>query len=98
MKDKSILNLIELLQNKIGKENLYIVNHWEADNCAIGFTNALKKNLVYISTFNKKANEYYVELETSPNIYGDEYESIATFDTLGFDDLEKTLKEHLQFN
>jgi len=54
-KDKTIIELIERLRLHINFRLLEIVDHWEADLCAIGL---MKENrLVYISTFNYTENE-----------------------------------------
>ncbi len=63
-KDKSIIKLIENLKGVIDFTHLEIVDHWEADLCAIGLRR--KNKLVYISTFNyvgSKAITYDFDME-----------------------------------
>lgn len=48
-KDKSIQDLIDKLRRALNFDLLEIIDHWEADLCAIGFKKGNK--LAYISTF-----------------------------------------------
>lgn len=54
MKSKAINNLISYLNSKFDPEKIQEIDYWEADNCAIGFTNQEKDKIIYISSFQKK--------------------------------------------
>ena len=97
MKDNSINQIIQFLQKQIGSQNLFIIDHWDADRCAIGLTNQSSQNLVYLSTYNKKANECYVELEI-PGNNAKEYEVNGSFDNVNSAELEKIVRQHLGIN
>ena len=63
-KDESIVALIKLIEARYGWELIKVVDHWEADMCAIGIASTTDIDaLVYISTFEKREDEYYFELE-----------------------------------
>lgn len=79
MKDKTIRNLISHLSNKIDFERLQIIDYWEADNCAVGFINEIKDKLIYVSSFQKELNHFYVELEFINDLKENEiFENLTT--------------------
>ncbi len=65
-KDITIINLIETLRSTFDFESIEIVDHWEADLCAIGIKR--DERLVYISTYShleKPVIRYDFDLEIS---------------------------------
>ena len=63
-KDKSIIDLISKVKLYSNIDSLSIIDYWDGDLCAIGFTQGNK--LVYISTFgflNEIIPKYYYEFE-----------------------------------
>jgi len=63
MKDITINILLSYLHLKLDFEKIQVVDFWEADLCAIGFTNNFKDKLIYISSFQKEQNQFYVEVQ-----------------------------------
>ena len=54
-KDESIVNLIKLIERRYDWELIKVVDHWEADMCAIGIAGTTDMDaLIYISTFEKR--------------------------------------------
>jgi hypothetical protein len=96
MKDGSINYIVKYLQDKWGDENVSIVDYWDADQCAIGLTNKINNKLVYISTYLKKKDEYYIALESLSTIENLTYGDNGFFDNINIADLEKIAKEHLE--
>ena len=71
IKDDSILQIVSYLEKQLGKDNFQIADYWDADLCAIGLTDTNSNKLIYISTYNKKADTFYVEIEKTRNTSGD---------------------------
>lgn len=94
-KDITIKNIVRHLQDKLGVDNIVIKDQWDADNCAIGVTNKDNKNLVYISTYMKKSNECYVELECPAENENDLYKKCGEFDNISVDKVEEIVRTHL---
>ena len=94
-KDKSIKAVLERISSNIGEENLCLVDHWDADLCAIGIA---KKDdnaqLVYISTYNKPYREFYYELEFSSKIKADT-SNLQLEGDVKYNELIKIIKSHL---
>ena len=94
-KDIKIKTIVRHLQEKLGVDNIVIKDHWDADNCAIGLTTKDNKNLVYISTYKKKNNEYFVELESAAEDENDVYKNCGVFDHISVDKVEDIVRAHL---
>lgn len=94
-KDKRIKDIVKHLQDKFGMDNIVVKDHWDGDNCAIGLTNKDDKNLVYISTYEKKNNEYFVELESPAENENEEYKNCGSFDIINIDRVEEIVRAHL---
>lgn len=94
-KDITIKNIVLHLQEKLGVDNIVIKDYWEADNGAIGVTTKDNKNLVYISTYMKKNNEYLVELESTAEYENDVYKNCGDFDNISIDKVEELVRTHL---
>jgi len=94
-KDITIINIVRHLQDKLGVDNLVIKDHWGADNCAIGLTNKDNRNLVYISAYMKRNNEYFVALESPSENENDVYQYCGVFENLSIDKVEELVRAHL---
>jgi hypothetical protein len=92
-KDKTIKAIVRHLQDNLGVDNIVIKDYWDADNFAIGLTNKEDKNLVYISTWQKKNNEYFVELESPAE--NEEYKNCGDFDNISVEKVEEIVRTHL---
>jgi hypothetical protein len=76
---------------------LLIVDHWEADLCAIGLAiPGDPRRLVYISTWNRPQNSFFVELEAAPPD-GSEmpYVGVGKFESVDRDRLLQIVVNHL---
>jgi hypothetical protein len=68
-KHRTINRLLKQLKFQVNFKDLHVVDHWEADRCAIGLQKGNK--LIYISTYNgvKHAKEEYdYDLEIGENL------------------------------
>jgi hypothetical protein len=99
-KDQSIVEFINELTNAIGKNNFQLVDHWDADLCAIGISAPDNPDkLVYVSTFGKQ-NKFFASTEF-PNNGNDEkwkdhpYIPGADTDDLTCDELIDLIREHI---
>lgn len=63
MKTSQTEKIVDYLMVEFCIDKTQIVNFWDADDCAFGITNVDKTILIYISTFNKEVDEYYLEIE-----------------------------------
>lgn len=66
-KDKSIIHLIDHLENRFGVGTFIINDFWDADLCAIGLSDLHKEALIYISTYGKRDGQYYISIEDIDN-------------------------------
>jgi len=91
-KDKTIIHLIEHLGSKFGYDKIIINDFWDADLCAIGFSDPQKEALVYISAYNRKEGQYFFTCEdvNDPTISTDKSEDID------IDELEIKIAKHLK--
>ena len=63
MKTKETKEIFDFLMSKFNIDKNQLVNFWDADNCAFGISNVDKTILIYISTFQKEVDDYYLEIE-----------------------------------
>ena|SRR5579859_4118639 len=95
-KDAEIREVLSWLTDRLGS-NFHVVDHWDADRCAIGVTAVHDaKQLVYISSWSRPSGRYFVELETAPSP-GSEmpYTTVNKFDTVDREELARIVAEHL---
>ena len=97
IKDESILSALDRLRSSLGVNTFHIVDHWDADLCAIGIAKPDEHStLVYISTYGQTPGKYYVELETvAEGSNDDEYEVVAEYASIDWDELLETVARHL---
>ncbi|HTE25805.1 hypothetical protein [Flavitalea sp.] len=95
-KSKKIFNVLESLENKYGRTNIVINDHWEGDREAIGLTDKTRQYLGYISTYRKEDGTYFLSLENPPSDDKMRFTPAGEFDNITFADLEKLLIEHLR--
>jgi hypothetical protein len=98
MKDKSVTDIVHWLEENL-HQSLLTVDHWEPDMCAIGIARPDDQSeLVYISTWNRSPNRFFVELETSPSAGSDlPYKIVAQYKDIDRDALLRVVREHLKF-
>jgi hypothetical protein len=94
-KDITIKNIVRLLQSQLGVDNIIIKDYWDADNFAIGLTDKDRKNVVYISTWKKKSNEFYLSLECPSDNENENYTECGEFDNTNIDKTLEIVKQHL---
>lgn len=63
MKTKETKEIFDFLMSKFNIDKNQLVNFWDADNCAFDISNVDKTILIYISTFQKEVDDYYLEIE-----------------------------------
>lgn len=95
-KNRQIQRLTSYLLNKFGQTNIFIADYWDADNCAIGFTDKSKKRTAYISNFGRKDNQFFVSLENPPTSDKYLHSEAGDFDNLNTEDIENLLVKHLK--
>ena len=81
MKTKEIIEIADYLTSKFTLYKNQIVDFWDADNCAFGFSTEDKSILIYISTFNRKINHYYLEIDYQ-NADNEIFENISCNDLM----------------
>jgi hypothetical protein len=98
IKDKSIQKVVKHLSDKFGAENFRIKDNWEMDLCAIGLTDKSEKYMLYILTYKKRVNHYFISLENSSSSSDHAYDSVGEFDDLDLNELERHFTSHLRIN
>ena len=76
-KDKTIVNFVRELMLIIDMKSIQIVDHWDADLCAIGLAKGNK--LIYVSTYNyinEDVCRYDYDLETLKELDLDKLEVV----------------------
>jgi len=96
-KDKSIHVLLEQLRVRLGSQAFEVLDHWDADLCAIGIARPESPiPLVYISTWRQPPGKYVVSLELSPERGSSApYQSGGEHDGVDFEVLVSTIMRHL---
>jgi hypothetical protein len=94
-KDKTILDLVEALD--LERRGWMVVDHWEADLCAIGIGMVTDpRRLVYVSTFNRRPGRYDYECELPDGEAPEEYSTPATGEEVEYEILLKIMEAHLK--
>lgn len=94
-KDKSIIDLISKVKLYSNIDSLSIIDYWEGDLFAIGFTKSNK--LVYISTFDNLSEtiqKYYYEFEILTEKI-ENFSVVKTGDGVTFPELITEMKSFL---
>lgn len=96
-KDDSIIYVVDYLLKRFGATEILVKDHWDADLCAIGLTDKSGQYLIYISTYGRNKNKYFISLETHSDdkIFPDN--SDGEFDDLTLEELEGKLISHFKF-
>lgn len=93
-KDESIRKLVSLLE--IGQRGWVLVDHWEADLCAVGIANGAEpRRLVYVSTYGKAPETYDYECEVPDSKQPTEFRSVESGENVDFAELNAVLERHL---
>src|SRR5688500_2157293 len=95
-KDKTIKVLVDKILKRFASSDITVKDYWDADLCAIGFTDKNEKHLIYVSTYGRNENEYYVSLESpslNENLSNEPKKEV--FENINYIELEKIISEHL---
>jgi hypothetical protein len=93
-KDPSILQLLEQLD--LPRNGWAIVDHWEADLCAIGLARpSAPRRLVYVSTYGKTEGEYDYQCEEALGSEPDDYVTTDARQGVDLPTLVAVLRRHL---
>lgn len=97
-KDKSILDLLAQLEKRLGAKNFIVNDKWETDLCAIGIAHPKNPSvLVYICTYQKPSEKYFVSLELPPKEGSDQpYEPAGDVQTSDFEELIAIIQKHFK--
>jgi len=96
-KSKSVYQLLEQLRRRLGRDAFDVVDHWDADLCAVGVSRpGTASPLVYISTWRQPPGRYFVSLEHAPEAAPDgPYKQGGEVKGLDLDKLVATIARHL---
>ncbi|MGK3988334.1 hypothetical protein WME99_35155 [Sorangium sp. So ce136] len=93
-KDGSVIELVGRLD--LQRRGWSIVDHWEADTCAIGIARASEpRRLVYVSTFDKEYGMYDYECELASGPAAADYTIAGRGEGVTYDELLEVLARHL---
>lgn len=102
-KDESVSELLGRLRRQLGANAFDIVDHWDADLCAVGIARPDNHGvLVYISTFGNQKDSYFVSLELPPKPDDEHwanhpYTPAGEQRVQGFDALVQIIQEHFRY-
>jgi hypothetical protein len=93
-KDQSIRELVALLE--LGRRGWVLVDHWEADLCAVGIARGIEpRRLVYVSTYDKAPESYDYQCEVPDGAQATGYRTVACGEDVSFTELVAALERHL---
>ncbi len=96
-KDDSIHRFLSRLGSELGSDKYKLVDHWEADLCAIGIASIQDlRRLVYVCTYGQPAECFYFECEIADQDGGgSDYKVEKTGEGVEFLELLLVIKKHL---
>ena len=96
-KDVSILRMLERFRSSFGANAFHVVDNWDADLYAVGIANPQNHGrLVYISTFEKAPDEYFVELESDSGQAEDAYyRVVGRYESVPWNELVAIVARHI---
>jgi hypothetical protein len=97
-KEDRINKLVEYLLQKYGSDSFVIKDYWDADRCAIGFTDISEQYLFYISIYNLDEGRYFVVLENLSKDSDLFYEAAGEFNNVQLIEVESIFTKHLRIN
>ena len=99
-KHHTITRLLPRLRKRLGTDAFDVVDHWDADLCAVGIARPDgHARLLYICTHGLPNGRYFASLELPPAQGGEQwanhpYTPGAEFDSLSFDELVAVIRKH----
>ncbi|MGH3850515.1 MAG: hypothetical protein ACRDRT_12575 [Pseudonocardiaceae bacterium] len=99
-KDQSVIRLLDGLRERLGLRAFDVVDHWEADSCAIGIARPDNHGvLVYISTNGEAGERCSVSLELPPQPGSDiPYTAAGDHDAASLDELAEIVRRHFEYD
>jgi hypothetical protein len=95
-KEPRIRELVHELEAVMPGESYQIVDHWDADTCAIGVASRSDpRRLVYVSTYDQSDGTYAFECEVPMDADADDYQVVDEGAGLRLDTLLLKIREHL---
>ena len=95
MKDRRITALLEWLE--LPARGWIVVDHWDADLCAIGLARAdAPRRLVYVSVWRRAVDRFDYECEVPTGPDPTDYRVIATAEDVDLATLVRVLDDHLR--
>ena len=93
-KDATIRRLLHRLD--LARRRWIVVDHWEADLCAVGVAAvANPSRLVYVSTYGKAKGRFDYECEVGSEGAPDDYTGAGRGQDVAFDELVTVMEAHL---
>jgi hypothetical protein len=91
-KDTTIVQLLEILRDRLGAGAFEVVDHWEADMSAIGIASPRDHRvLAYLGCFGREPGSYDVELESPAEMNG----FVREHRNVDLEILVRVVREHL---
>ncbi len=88
------MDLIARLQ--VNSRGWRVVDHWEADLCAIGIAKeGSPRFLVYVSTYDRASGRYDYQCETPADSGTDSYITKASGENVSYRKLLRVMEDHL---
>lgn len=96
-KDESIRRVLDRLRRDLGDHAFDVVDHWEADLCAVGVARPSDQRfVVYISTFPPERGLFSYECER-PSTDGDlPYDSDGMVNEASYEEVAAAVSRHLR--
>jgi len=95
-KDVSLQIAIAKLRHEFGATAFKVVDHWEADTCAVGIAHPDNHEiLVYVSTCALPEHGYFVSLELPSEEADLPYRPAGEFNDVDLDNLVRIVRQHL---
>ena len=97
-KDQSIARILDGLRVRLGPRAFDVVDHWEADSCAVGIARPDNHSvLVYISTNGEGDDRCSVSLELPPQPGSDiPYTAAGDHNAASLDELAEIVRRHFE--
>ena len=97
IKDPVVLDVLDRLRSWLGPDAFVVVDHWEADLCAIGVASPRNVQvLVYISCLSDQPGQFWYVLEVPPVPGSDRlYEEVGHESGVSFEELAMRVAQHL---
>jgi hypothetical protein len=97
-KARAILEVLNRLENALGADQFQVVDHWQADQCAVGIGSPRDPGLlVYIAVSRHAPGRFFYECELPRAAAGPDelpYAVVEQRDDVGIDELAGVVRSH----